>query len=150
MEKNKLIKVATINELNDILSIQEKSNENLLSYENLKNDLNNSKCHYLIYYIDNVPVAFIGTSYIFSDMDLLYILVLPKYRNMHIASDLMEEIIFFCIKKNISRILLEVKSKNKNAINLYKKFNFSKINIRSNYYKNDDAIIFQKDIILHD
>ena len=147
MEKNRLIKVATINEISDIMNIQAISNENLISFENLKNDLNNKNSYYLIYYIDNNPIAFIGTSYIFSDMDLLYVLVIPNYRNMHIASDLLNEILSFCNKKNISKILLEVRSKNINAINLYKKFSFIQIDIRKKYYKDDDALIFKKDII---
>ena len=147
MEKNKFIKVATINEISDIMDIQKISNENLISYKNLKNDLTNNNCYYLIYYINNSPVGFIGTSYIFSDMDLLFILVSPSYRKMHIATELIDETLTFCKQKNISKILLEVRSKNINAISLYKKFNFTQIDIRKKYYKDDDALIFKKDII---
>lgn len=41
------------------------------------------------------------------------------------------------------KILLEVRSNNTNAINLYKKYNFNEINRRKNYYGNADAIIME-------
>lgn len=42
-------------------------------------------------------------------------------------------------------IFLEVKSKNKMALNLYLKSGFKRISIRKNYYKDDDAIIMKKE-----
>ena len=40
--------------------------------------------------------------------------------------------------------MLEVRSKNINAIRLYQKYDFKIINIRKNYYKDDDAIIMER------
>ena len=43
---------------------------------------------------------------------------------------------------NISKdITLEVRESNYPAINLYKKFGFTKLAIRKNYYKNEDALL---------
>lgn len=147
MENVRILK-ATIENIDDIMNIQKESDCYLISYENLKNDLSNSNCNYLIYYINDFPIAFIGSSYIFSDMDLLYVLVLPNYRNKQIATKLIYEIEEFCYKNNISRILLEVRSKNNIAIKFYEKQNFKKINIRKNYYNNDNALIYEKKLII--
>lgn len=146
MEKNSIVK-ASIKNLDDIINIQRLSNENLVSFDNLKNDLENDNCLYFIYYKNNIPIAFIGTSFVIDTMDLLYVLVLPEYRKQHIATKLLKEIEDFCINNNISKILLEVRSKNSPAINFYEKHNFKKISIRKNYYKNDDALIYEKSIV---
>ena len=40
-------------------------------------------------------------------------------------------------------MLLEVRCDNINAIKLYKKYNFKIINIRKNYYENNDAYVME-------
>ena len=48
-----------------------------------------------------------------------------------------------------NRALLEVRSKNKNAIDFYNKFNFIKDAVRTNYYTGinfDDAVLMSLDI----
>lgn len=52
----------------------------------------------------------------------------PKYRKQGLGSKLMNEIINFAKARKIIKITLDVRSGNKNAINLYKKFGFNSIN----------------------
>ena len=44
-------------------------------------------------------------------------------------------------EKQCTQINLEVAEKNLVAINLYKSFNFQKVGLRKNYYKNGDNAI---------
>ena len=44
---------------------------------------------------------------------------------------------------NYERIMLEVRCDNIYAIKLYKKYNFKIINIRKNYYLNNDAYVME-------
>ena len=74
-------------------------------------------------------------------IDLLNIMVKPEYRNQGIGSALLKYIID---NKQDKKIMLEVRSKNINAIKLYQKYDFKIINIRKNYYKDDDAIIMER------
>ena len=46
--------------------------------------------------------------------------------------------------KNV-RFMLEVRSKNFVAINLYESYNFKTIHVREKYYKDDDALIMEAD-----
>lgn len=140
MEK---IKLANIDNINEILNIQEISNITLISKQNLESDLNNIHSKYFIFYLYNKAIAFIGTSYILDTMDILSVIVLPDYQNKKIASKLLEHVINFSKENNINKILLEVREKNLVARHLYEKYNFKKIYIRENYYKNDDAIIYK-------
>lgn len=140
MEK---IKLANIDNLNEILKIQEISNLTLVSKQNLEFDLNSIHCKYFIFYINDIAVGFIGTSYVYDTMDILSVLVLPEYQNKKIASKLLEHVINFCKENKIKEVLLEVRTKNLIARCLYEKYNFKKIYIRENYYKNDDALIYK-------
>ena len=94
-----------------------------------------------IYKENNSIKGFIHTQNGLDIIDLLNIMVKPEYRNQGIGSALLKYIID---NKQDKKIMLEVRSKNINAIKLYQKYDFKIINIRKNYYKDDDAIIMER------
>ena len=94
-----------------------------------------------IYKENNINKGFIHIQNGLDIIDLLNIIVKPKYQNQGIGSVLLKYIID---NKQDKKIMLEVRSKNINAIKLYQKYDFKIINIRKNYYKDDDAIIMER------
>lgn len=94
-----------------------------------------------IYKENNNVKGFIHTQNGLDIIDLLNIIVKPEYQNQGIGSVLLKYIID---NKQSKKIMLEVRSKNINAIKLYQKYDFKIINIRKNYYKDDDAIIMER------
>ena len=94
-----------------------------------------------IYKENNIIKGFIHNQNGIDIIDLLNIIVKPEYRNHGIGSVLLKYIID---NKQDKKIMLEVRSKNINAIKLYQKYDFKIINIRKNYYKDDDAIIMER------
>ncbi len=92
------------------------------------------------YYLDDKLVGFIVINKCYEVIDLLYIVVDKLYRNKSIGSKLMEYMINIF---NYERIMLEVRCDNIYAIKLYKKYNFKIINIRKNYYLNNDAYVME-------
>ena len=94
-----------------------------------------------IYKENNNIKGFIHTQNGLDIIDLLNIIVKPEYQNQGIGSVLLKYIID---NKQDKKIMLEVRSKNINAIKLYQKYDFKIINIRKNYYKDDDAIIMER------
>ena len=126
-------------ELKDIDSIKKLGrliNNNFDKVNNLEDIINNKEIKG--YYIDNKLVGIIIYKTLYDTTDLLYIVVDKLYRNKHIASTLLENLI-----KESNKIILEVRCDNKNAIKLYKKYNFKIINIRKNYYDNMDAYVME-------
>ena len=126
-------------ELKDIDSIKKLGrliNNNFDKVNNLEEIINNKEIKG--YYIDNELVGIIIYKTLYDTTDLLYIVVDKIYRNKHIASTLLENLI-----KESNKIILEVRCDNKNAIKLYKKYNFKIINIRKNYYDNMDAYVME-------
>lgn len=64
-----------------------------------------------------------------------------NFRNKGIGSGILNNIIAICKQRKVDVIFLEVSETNENATALYKKFGFSKIGVRKNYYKSGNAII---------
>ena len=93
------------------------------------------------YYLDDKLVGFIVINKCYEVIDLLYIVVDKLYRNKSIGSKLME---YMINTFDYERIMLEVRCDNIYAIKLYKKYNFKIINIRKNYYLNNDAYVMER------
>lgn len=85
--------------------------------------------------------GFLSFSNLYNHMDINYLWVNENERRKGIASRLMEELIRETKENQISKITLEVDSKNKEAISLYEKFGFQKKAIRKNYYGTSDGIL---------
>lgn len=94
-----------------------------------------------IYKENNIIKGFIHIQNGLDIIDLLNIIVKPEYQNQGIGSVLLKYLIY---NKQSKKIMLEVRSKNINAIKLYQKYDFKIINIRKNYYKDDDALIMER------
>lgn len=139
-----MIRYADENDIDYIYNAQKLDfGEEGLSINSIKNYIDNiSKLDTVkIIEIDEKVVGYI----IFRDNDiieLLQIYIDKSYRHKGLSKDLIDEMIKI---KNNKRILLEVRSKNNIAIELYKKYNFNIINKRLDYYKNpkDNAYIME-------
>ena len=113
-------------------------NNNFDRLNNVEEIINNNEI--IGYYDNNKLVGFLIFKKNYEVIDLLYIVVEPIYRKNNIGSKLME----YFINNNVyEKILLEVRCDNKNAIKLYKKFDFKIINIRKKYYDNMDAYVME-------
>ena len=79
----------------------------------------------------------------YGDCDLMNICVTADARGRGGASLLMERIMAQARFEDASQILLEVRKSNAAAIALYKKFGFTELGVRRDYYTNpvEDAII---------
>tara|TARA_B100000902_G_C26994023_1_gene756492 strand:+ start:243 stop:680 length:438 start_codon:yes stop_codon:yes gene_type:complete len=89
-------------------------------------------------------IGFLIFSRIEKESHLLNIAVLKKWQNKGAGSILMDVFIKQSKALGAKKAFLEVRSKNRNAINFYTKFNFVKDALRTNYYSGvnpDDALL---------
>mgnify|MGYP003307248037 CR=1 FL=1 len=99
-----------------------------------------------VYEKDKKVVGFINYSIIYDRAELSYIYVDKNYRNLNIASELMEFMIVDTIDNGCKNITLEVAANNEAGLKLYEKYNFSKQAIRKNYYNGCDGILMLKEL----
>ena len=134
-----MISKLTKEEVQEVTQLGTMLNPNFSKLFHIEN-LNQNETIY-IYKENNNIKGFIHTQNGLDIIDLLNIIVKPEYQNQGIGSVLLKYIID---NKQDKKIMLEVRSKNINAIKLYQKYDFKIINIRKNYYKDDDAIIMER------
>ena len=134
-----MISKLTKEEVQEVTQLGTMLNPNFSKLFHIEN-LNPNETIY-IYKENNNIKGFIHTQNGLDIIDLLNIIVKPEYQNQGIGSILLKYIID---NKQSKKIMLEVRSKNINAIKLYQKYDFKIINIRKNYYKDDDAIIMER------
>ena len=91
-------------------------------------------------------VGFIEISIICPDCELYDIAIKKQYQKKHLSNILMDYLMNICKEKKCETIFLEVNSINSRAINLYKKYGFTKYSVRKNYYGKFDAILMKKDV----
>lgn len=134
-----MINKLTKEEVQEVIQLGTMLNPNFSKLFHIEN-LNPNETIY-IYKENNINKGFIHIQNGLDIIDLLNIIVKPEYQNQGIGSVLLKYIID---NKQDKKIMLEVRSKNINAIKLYQKYDFKIINIRKNYYKDDDAIIMER------
>ena len=134
-----MISKLTKEEVQEVIQLGTMLNTNFSKLFHIEN-LNPNETIY-IYKENNNIKGFIHTQNGLDIIDLLNIIVKPEYQNQGIGSILLKYIID---NKQDKKLMLEVRSKNINAIKLYQKYDFKIINIRKNYYKDDDAIIMER------
>ena len=80
--------------------------------------------------------------------DIYKIFIRDNDKRKGYATDLLNKVIEIAKRYNSKKIMIEVRSKNINAINFYKKNGFEQISIRKDYYKNpvDDALILERSL----
>ena len=134
------INISDIEEFNKLGSLVNSKFDKLFSLS----ELLDSEYDYVFGYYDKKLVGFIHVNKMYENMDIVNIVVDPKYRRKGIAN----ELINYCLSyfDDLKSIMLEVNEHNKEAINLYTKNGFVEINRREKYYGNDDALIMKRDV----
>lgn len=133
-----MLNFCNISEIDKIIKLGKLINNNFDKVNNIEDIIN--KKEIIGYYDNDILVGFLIFNKNYEVLDLLYVVVDPIYRNKGIGSKLVDYLIN---TKDYERILLEVRCDNVNAIKLYKKYNFKIINIRKNYYENNDAYVME-------
>ena len=103
----------------------------------------------LIAYIDDVPIACSGSKkYSESDIEIKRVWVEPEYRGHHIATDMIKLIEDKAKQQGFQRIILQTREIMKDAVKLYEKLGYNRINNYPPYNKLDGAICFAKELHL--
>ena len=101
---------------------------------------NNPFAHFVVYKLNDCVVGFVYYSLIYDRIEINQIEVLCDFRGQGIASKLLK----YVIDTNPYDITLEVNKNNKEAIGLYKKFNFKTVAIRRGYYDGVDGLLMER------
>ena len=132
-----MVNNCSISDKDKIIELGLLLNENFNRVNNVDELINNKEI--LGYYDNNELLGIVIFKKVYEVIDLLYIVVDPKYRNKGIGKKLVDGL------KEIKceKIMLEVNEKNNSAISLYKKCGFKIINVRKKYYGEYNAYVME-------
>ena len=138
-----MINKYSIDDLNEINKLGKELNPN---YQKLFHiDKLNPNEEIYVYKEDNKIIGFIHFAINYEVVDLLNIIVSKDSRDKNIGTSLIDYMINN-LPKDVKRILLEVNENNQTAIEFYYKNNFKVIALRKKYYKNESALIMEREI----
>ena len=134
-----LMNMSDLQEIKDTLST---SFDSFWSFDTFKSEIENLNSIYFTVKEDSEIIAFAGIWKAIDEIHLMNIVTRKDKRNLGIATYLLNYIIEYCKTTSFPALTLEVSELNSDAIKLYEKFNFKKVGLRKNYYKqNENAII---------
>ena len=139
-KKNIEIYKMTLEDLNLISNILHTEFDDFWTVENFKTELNNENSTYFVAKFKNKIVGFCGLWDSSYDIHITNIVIKKDFRNLGIASFLLEKMIEAAKHEN-KDLTLEVNETNFIAQKLYTKYGFEKLGTRKNYYKSNNAII---------
>ena len=144
-----MIRIATSNDLADILSIEKKVFKHPWSKEQLSWELNSQPVaeNYVMIARGNM-VGYLFSHVVDDDVQILNIAIDIPFQHKGYGEQLLS---YFLDQFNTDiSIHLEVRKSNFPAINLYLKFGFHETGTRKGYYANgEDAIIMQRYSLIH-
>ena len=144
-----MIRIATLNDLADILSIEKKVFKHPWSKEQLSWELNSQPVaeNYVMIARGNM-IGYLFSHVVDDDVQILNIAIDIPFQHKGYGEQLLS---YFLDQFNTDiSIHLEVRKSNFPAINLYLKFGFHETGTRKGYYADgEDAIIMQRYSLIH-
>lgn len=113
------------------------------SIDSIREELTNENAHFLVAKSENNVIGYIGVHEIVGEAYIANVAVLPQYRNLGVATKLMEAAERGARERNCIFISLEVRKSNAPAIALYEKRGYKTVGERKNFYANptEDGLI---------
>ena len=135
------IQLMQLSDLKSVLKIEEQSFStswtfNAFIYELLVND----RATYYTYKLEKQIIGYIGFWLLDDDIHITNLAVAPIFRKKGVASQLINFVMKEAKLISVSRVSLEVRMTNREAIKLYEKLGFNKGKILKEYYKIEDGI----------
>ena len=138
-----IIRKAQFTDIDSVLRIEQES-INSWSYDQFVQELNNNFAIFLVAENDNTIIAYAVAWKVADEIQINSISVAKSFRKQGIGSKLLSAVIINDSDKPCACAILDVRSKNTEAINFYTDNGFIKTGIRKNYYKDDDAVLMEK------
>lgn len=142
------IKITTMTEeeIDNLLEIERASFPSPWSKKLFLNELANPNSHIVLAKDETDTILGFSCFWIVLDeAHILNIAVHPGYRRQGIAKRLLDYVMEFSIDEGVRCFVLEVRNRNKAAIEFYKGFGFREVGLRKGYYADtgEDAILME-------
>lgn len=129
-----------------IFEVEKACFKNFWTLKMLSEELNNPLCDAVTREANGKIIAYAIGRTAADEGEIFRVGVLPEYRRGHIALEMLNLLHERMKTRGAARVFLEVRSRNTPAIRLYEGLGYKKIAVRRNYYGDDDALVYQKEL----
>jgi [ribosomal protein S18]-alanine N-acetyltransferase len=148
--KNIAFSVATVTDIDELLTIENQSFHSPWPREHFQNELAQPHSFILLARSESGQeiAGYIIYWFIVDELHILNLAVSPLFRQQGIARGLICEAIRLAKIKNITTAWLEVRTSNKEALSLYHSMGFRRVMTRKRYYSDtgEDAFILTRSL----
>ncbi len=142
-----MIRKATTSDINAIVRLEKQGLRSTLGAYFIYNEIvNNPFSMYMVYELHGQVIGYIGYHIVDDKAEILNFVIGRLHQGNGYGSQLMEETLHEVTRIGVKMITLEVRVSNIPARHLYEKFGFKQSHKREKYYKNEDAIVYLKEV----
>lgn len=133
-------------DLDEVLAIERASFAGPWSRDMFLEEMDNRHARLMVFRREGRIVGYICFWAVLDEAHVMNIAVHPEQRGRGYGREIMAYIESVCVEEGLNRLLLEVGRRNAAARSLYRKFGFSSIGFRKQYYAaiKDDALVMEK------
>ena len=134
----------TVKDLEEVMEIESDSFSYPWSRNSFYTEITgNGYAHYLVCRLKDsgTIIGYGGIWTLFDEAHITTLAVHSLYRRAGVGTLIITRLIVNAIHKGARQVFLEVRDSNRNAQNLYEKFQFKVIGRRKNYYYDEDALV---------
>lgn len=133
-------------DIKNIVNLEKETLHSTLDYSFYENDLANDFAYHFVL-IENEFIGFVSSVFDGEIAEILNFCVEPKYQGMGYGYKILDSYLKHIFSLGGNSVVLEVRSSNVKAFELYKKCGFRVIRIRKAYYSNgEDALYMMVDL----
>ncbi len=142
-----MIRRAKTDDIMAIVKLEKQGLRSTLGANFIYNEIvNNPFAMYMVYELHNQVIGYIGCHVIDDKADILNFVVSKHHQGNGYGSSLLEETLDEVERLGVKTVSLEVRESNKSARKLYENFGFKSAFIRKKYYRNEDAVVYLKEV----
>ncbi len=142
-----MIRRATTGDILAIVKLEKQGLRSTLGANFIYNEIvNNPFAMYMVFELNTEVVGYIGYHVIDDKAEILNFVVGKLHQGNGYGSNILDETLNEVIRLGVKTVTLEVRVSNKWARHLYEKFGFKPAYTRDKYYKNEDAIVYLKEV----
>lgn len=142
-----MIRKMTTDDIYQVQNLEEKIFGQSLGVNFFYDELTiNPFAHYYVLIEENMIIGYIGYRAYDSNVEVLNFLIDEKYQSIGFGTSLFSDSLKELSEFEIASLSLEVRRSNTKAINFYTKMGFKYSHVRTNYYGDEDALVYIKEV----
>ena len=135
------LRPATTEDLEAVLKIENEVHVSPWSEEHFRAELTKPYSQFLVFTddeTDSVVAGYFICWVMFDECQILNVATSLQHRGLGFAKQMIQKAVSIAVKKDIKKVVLEVRKTNSPAIQLYHKLNFNITHVRKSFYSNGE------------